>query len=1007
MKNHKLAIALILTISVASYAIDSSHSIRQPTQNTKSYPIRADTIENFDDGMIELFSYPGEDYDSSAWALDSLITYNNSPYSLKLWGNTWKLESIIPVTLDTGDIWQVAAYVDTIGEIHGFGLRDTAHTLLYSFAGTQQLNIENWVTVYQGAFPNQNWNLYQLPVGQDWLAYYGYLPTVNGIVFINDRDYDPNGVVYFDDVLNITNDLPMVPQVTIWFTSGQIYEDTKSTRLVDVQFYSTVVDTDSWYHEYFWYFGDDSTSSEPNPFHTYIVEDDHEYTVLLEVVDSTYLWGRTTCHITVDPGPSTFPLTMNFVGDVMLARRYEQPGGIIPTLGVEAIFEPTLPFVGDAAEITVANLECPLTDTGAPHPTKPIIFRGSPENVDGLAYAGVDVVTIANNHIIDYGLEGLQETQSVLDSNNIRYSGAGANAYEAYLPLFYNKKGVNIAFLASSDRTGQYDNYQPYLNAGFNKPGFANLTQFDISRQIQTVENDADLIIVEMHSGNEYSPTPVLPDRNPADYNEDEMYSPFLFVPTRDDIEDRHHAIDEGADLVVCHHVHVLQGLEVYNGKLIAHSLGDFTFDLNYTETFPSMILNAKINETGFYEYCIVPVYIDDYIPMRAKGELGLYILDYLVRRTKDLNTYLVVDRDSITAQLILDTLNMTSTTTTSTDEVQLHYEDNYWISNPQRLTRYGDIWSMLSIIPSGNWQFRLGRETIWFGNFEDEGCTLWEIDHDDEFYDSTVAFRGARSLCQRRIEGSSTITTGFENRITCNSDTTHYTLYGHIKTQNANNARAVVRFYESRYGSYSLGSRTIGEIDDTTDWTSYHDNFVPANGTNYFDIWLRSDGPQSGEAHVWFDDIGVIEWEDWQAFNPAITFPTPNDYYWIQIRTDVETYDATVSYEEMIYNPGTVVDYSMKNDFPYVLFQSFPNPATSSVTIRYQLSATSGVTLQMYNVLGQQVRTLVNKTQTPGLKSAIWDGRDNQGRKLGAGVYFCRLQTAGFKQSQKIVWLK
>ncbi len=99
------------------------------------------------------------------------------------------------------------------------------------------------------------------------------------------------------------------------------------------------------------------------------------------------------------------------------------------------------------------------------------MFRGSPENVDALTYAGIDVVTIANNHIIDYGLQGLQQTQSVLSEEEITFFGAGANSYEALLPAFYLKSGVNFAFLGSSDRTGQYNNHQPYLNAGFQQTG--------------------------------------------------------------------------------------------------------------------------------------------------------------------------------------------------------------------------------------------------------------------------------------------------------------------------------------------------------------------------------------------------------------------------------------------------------------------------------------------------------------------------------------------------------
>jgi poly-gamma-glutamate capsule biosynthesis protein CapA/YwtB (metallophosphatase superfamily) len=975
-------------------------------QNINNYSSRGDIIENFDDGVIELLSYPGQDMDPDDWALDSINTYDSTPYSLTLYGNTWKLETIDSVALDTGDVWQVAAFVEDRGEIQGFGLMDSVNTLFYSFAGSEQLAIEEWVTVYQGAFPLYTWNIYQLPVGEDWLAWFGYLPTVTGIVFINDRDVDPTAVVYFDEIIDITSDLPISPQVSIWYTIGKMYKNVQGLRSVDVQFYSEVIDPDSGDHEYFWYFGDDSTSSEPNPFHTYIVEDDHEYTVLLEVVDSTELWGRATCSVTVDPGPTTFPITMNFVGDVMLARGYEVPGGIIDSLGVEAIFDQTLRYLGYAADITVANLECPLCSTGTPHPTKPIIFRGSPENVAGLVHAGIDVVSLANNHIIDYSLEGLQETQDVLAANDILCSGAGANSYEAYVPLFYVKDGVTITFLASCNRTGQYDNYQPYLNAGFNKPGFAHLTEFNLSQQIQTVIDDADIIVVEMHAGNEYSIEP--PRISGGDYHEDEFYSPFYRAPRWDDIQLRHQAIDEGADIVVCHHAHLLQPLEVYNGKLIAHSLGDFTFDLNYPETFPSMILNAEIDETGIYDYSVTPVYIDDYIPRRARGQLGLYILDNLARRSKELETYVIVQRDEVIADIILDTLELTPVTYSYIEELEIQEDNGYWRSEPLHLERKGSISSILSMTPSRDWQFRLGRQLIWFGNFEDEGCTMWLLNQPDEFYDDTHCYGGRRSMCQSRPMASGPIITNFEKRIIYYSDTSYYTVHGYIETENAENADIIARYYYSRTSPFVVGACSLDtEVDGTTDWTFYCNEFMPASNTQFVDICLKSEGPPSGEGYAWFDDIGIIEWEAWQNFTGADNFSTPNDFYWIQIRTDTETDSAVLFYEEIDYNPAPAVGEYTEHKISFHIFQTFPNPTHSATTIQYTLTESAHVVLKIYNVLGQEVKTLVNETQTQGPKTVLWDGRDNHSRVLGSGIYFCRLHAGDFEQSRKIIWVK
>jgi len=970
----------------------------------------ADTIENFDDGEIQLQSYLDQDIEPNMWALDNTITSNNSPYSLKLFGNTWKLEVIDPILIDSGDVWQVSTYIEEVAEIQGFGITDSINTLFYSFAGTEEVNPEEWITVYQGAFPNNVWNDYHLPITNDWLARFGYLPEIKGIIFINDRDYSYNGISYFDEILDITNSLPIAPQVEISYSIGELYKNGDGLKSVDVQFTSDVYDPDSEVHDYFWDFGDDSTSTEPNPSHTFIVEDDHDYTVLLDVIDETELHGRASCRISVDPGQTTFPVLMNFVGDIILARRIEN---IINISGYEPIFDPTFPILGETADITVANLESPLTNQGTPHPTKTVVFRGSPENVAALNYAGIDAATIANNHIIDYGLPGLQQTQTVLDEEGILSFGAGANSYEALQPAFYLKSGVNFAFLGSSDRTGQYNNHQPYLNAGFNKPGFANLTESNIIQQINSVRNVADLIILEMHSGSEYSVSPsdwfgkIILNEDP---NGDEDYSPDFKSPLESDIAIRHFAIDHGADAVICHHPHIIHGFEVYNGKLIAHSLGNFVFDLDYPETFPTLVLNSKIDETGFYEYSITPVYIDDYIPVQARGELGLYLLDDLAKRSKDLNTYLKIDRDNITAEIILDTTILNPYPVSSAADFILEEENGFWISEAVLLERKGSISSIDYIAPAGNWQYRLGKELIWFGNFEDEGCTLWEINHPDEFYDTTESFTGKRSICQVRPSGLLPLNTNLEKRIKLYSDTSGYTLHVYIKTENASNAGVVIQFFETRTQYYPIGTENLGEeVSGTTGWSYYNNGFSLPNGAEFINLRLRSESPQNGVGYSWFDNVGLIEWTDWQEYNSISSVSYPNDYYWLQFKISESVLSANVNYTETKFTDIITTRDKEQAYIPdeFVLYQNYPNPFNPSTTIQYELPVPTDVQLKIYDILGKEVKTILMEFQKPGKKMYQWDGRDNRGRVVSSGVYFYQLQTSKFLQTKKLLLLK
>jgi poly-gamma-glutamate synthesis protein (capsule biosynthesis protein) len=899
-----------------SWLLMSFTAIVGKAQNQyKSVSQKQTIIEDFDSGTVDLSSYPYEDEDPLDWELNSMITYENSPWSLKIFGNTWKVQSISPIAINEGDVWQVSAYIASEAEIQGFAIMDNTNVLFYSFAGSEEVNMEGWVTVYQGCFPEDQWNNYQLPVADDWLAFFDYLPEITDIVYINDKDDTSQGVVYFDHIVNISDDLACIPQVSIDFSIGGVYTDGGSNKVVDVQFNSEVIDPDSDEHDFFWNFGDDSTSTEQDPLHTFLVTDDHPYKVLLQVVDNTNRWGQASCSIDVDPGNSSFPITLNFVGDIMLARKYEYSGGIIPTQGVEAIFEPTRPFLGDAADITIANLECPLTSHEEHHPTKSIYFKGSPENVDGLTYAGIDIVTIANNHILDYLYPGMEETQTVLGENDILYMGAGANSYEAYLPAFYSKSGVNFAFLAASDRTGQYNNSQPYLNAGYNKPGFANLEPYYIKKQIDEVKGVSDLVVLEWHTGREYSTNPF--DKCDTclsfdlDNNGDEDYFPLAYTPDPKSRATKQFAIDNGADLVICHHPHIMQGVELYNGKLIAHSLGDFVFDLDYPETMPTFILNAKVNETGFYEFTLTPAYIDDYIPQRAEGGLGLHILDDLAQRSKDLDTYLKIDRDSVIATVIMDTANMPAFQTEYIAELPLENAGFNWVSPPHGLKQSGSISSVNNIEPNGIYEFRLGRELIWFGNMEDEGCTLWNLNSSKEGYCDSVAYKGDRSIQHLRLESSSyNIVTNFEERIICPSDTIKYSLCGYIKTRNGANVTIEVRYSEDRSGWNILGTENIGvQIFGDTPWTFYHQELTIPEGTGFFDIRLNSGIPSSDSAFSWFDNVSLIRWDEWADYSVSESIPTPNDYYFLQLKSSDNSGDAIVNYTETGYGGGHIIN--------------------------------------------------------------------------------------------------
>ncbi len=955
---------------------------------TVSPPACADTVENFESGAVELYSFPGEDQDPDLWLLDSTNTHQGSRFSLKLAGNTWKIEPVVPFTLDTGTVLSVAAFIEAAGEIQGFGLIGEGETLLYVLAGREKVDPERWITVYQGAFPVRTWNRYLLPVGEDWLARFGRLVTVSGLVFVNDHDSSRTGSVLFDDILNITPDLPAPPELEVWHELRSQKDNGDGTRSVTVQFYSRVTDPDSRYHRFFWSFGDDSTSQDSWPLHTYIVRDDHLFTVLCQVSDSTDRWARDTTRVRIEAGPSSLPLKLNFTGDIMLARRYEQPGGIIDTLGPEGVFARVRHLLADSADITVANLECPLTDRGTPHPTKPIVFRGRPSNVRGLVYAGIDLVSLANNHILDYGLEGLIQTRQVLDSCGIRNCGAGEDIYQAFQPAFIVKSGLNLGFLAYSDRTGQYDNYQPFLNAGYNKPGFAEQDSWRIFQSLARTRQVADFVIVQLHAGEEYQETPGFgPD--------DEWFSPRAERPSDNSRALRHRIIDNGADLIVGHHPHILQGIEVYQGKVIAHSLGNFAFDQEYPETYPSVILHTRLDEQGFQHLLLIPVFIDDYLPTPATGELGIAILRHLARLSRELGTYVIVNPDSVLGTVILDTACICRQFRDIAESIPVLPDSGWFVSPPRRLNADADISRLVSISPVSDWQFRLGLDLVWFGNMEDEGATMWLLNQPDEFYDP-LARRGQRSLAQRRTAGTGTIITSLEERYPLPADSGDLTVYSWLRGENAGPANIRLNLYSSRTGGTLLQTCSLATpLSDTFDWRFESNSITPLSNAGFFDLWLTSAGPDSGTGIARFDDAGVIKWTIWQDFVPGTEILTPNEYRWLQLRTRTRTNHAQLNYQTVSYRLMAGITSPAHQSSPAAprLSVSPSHPRLQTV-ISYVLPRTTRVRLSVYNPAGQKVRTLVNQLQPAGPHRLVWDLTANSGRQLPCGTYFLLLAT-------------
>lgn len=274
-------------------------------------------------------------------------------------------------------------------------------------------------------------------------------------------------------------------------------------------------------------------------------------------------------------------IQLTTVGDIMLARRL---GEVIANGDI------TYPFAAvqhllTGADLTIGNLETALGIGGNPE-AKGYTFLAPPEVTGSLALAGFDLLSLANNHAMDYGPQTLLQAIELLSSEGIQTVGAGLNATEAYAPLTLEVDGIVLAFLAFVDVPVEVRGFDTRdWEATATRPGVAWADPFQIRAAIEAAHATADVVVVLLHSGYEYVNTPSPPQQSAARL-----------------------AIDAGADLVIGHHTHVLQGIEFYGEGTIIYGLGNFVFDDG--GVFESGLMNIWLDAGGVRSMDFIPLMV-------------------------------------------------------------------------------------------------------------------------------------------------------------------------------------------------------------------------------------------------------------------------------------------------------------------------------------------------------------------------------------------------------------
>lgn len=259
-------------------------------------------------------------------------------------------------------------------------------------------------------------------------------------------------------------------------------------------------------------------------------------------------------------------ITVAAVGDIFLGRRVEQT---IRRRGIGYVFELVKPCLR-GHDVVVGNLESPISSIEVVNKNRRLIAK--PTSLDGLRDAGFKAVSIANNHIMDFGFAGLQDTICELEERNIGYTGAGLTQTDAQAPL-RNVGGKSVTLLAY------------YGGSTVSKRGGPNGGQVSkVLRDIRNARSEADIVLAYLHWG-----------RGDA-------------LPMKHQVEFGRQMIDHGANMVIGSGPHRLQPVEQYGEGVIAYSLGNFVFDHHKWQE--SMILHVSFTDGHLDDVSITPVRI-------------------------------------------------------------------------------------------------------------------------------------------------------------------------------------------------------------------------------------------------------------------------------------------------------------------------------------------------------------------------------------------------------------
>lgn len=565
---------------------------------------------------------------------------------------------------------------------------------------------------------------------------------------------------------------------------------------------------------------------------------------------------------------------MVFGGDAMMGRRFSKPFPGEPVLirpdhnaaDTKAVLKYMKPYL-ESADFASVNLETQVIEAEpAAKAPKSVTFFTPPEAIDALAWAGVDYVTLGNNHTYDYLDVGLRATLEHLNKRGMAYSGAGLTENEALRSHETQLNGHNYAF---QGYVGWAGSAKPSQVAEGNIKGGPSLGTLEkITNQVSHDRKQGKLPIVQYHGSLEYGDEPSL------------------------DTETRlKGAIDAGAAMALGHHPHVYQGLEIYKDKLIAWSLGNFSFDQYFYTAQKSALLYVWMDGETFHRAEVVPIYLKGYVPTPATGEMRHSILKRIAKLSARRNTHITVSG----GHGVVQSGGVGSAESTRLDYSSLasasFASDAFALTNRSWATNISGI----SGLPAGA-IYRFGRDLLSRGDFEayrafDAPDRSWLDLAANVRLTANKAASGENSL-EIVVPKNSSTETGMRKFTRAFKSGSPSTVTAMVKSEKPTTVVFLLQKRGTRDGlNAALENNPKTELGRATieagDWQRVAADFIsPRVGARSYRILIEVRNESDESVSTFIDDLALIEWQTpFLKGSNRETSGQANDFSHIQVK--------------------------------------------------------------------------------------------------------------------------